>query len=543
MLDQNVTQCNTLIEGLLDDTDIEDALKDLSSGKSDGNIGIYSDHFLLGTKLLWKYLTLLFNSMLVHGFTPSQMLIGTIIPIIKNKRESSSNSDNFRGICLQSSLCKILDIIILKKEYKSLETSELQFGFKKGLSANVAASIVQETIDYYSNRGGRVYCLALDASKAFDRVAFSQLFKCLVKRKMNPILIRLLINMYTNQINRVRYNQSFSELFTVTNGVKQGGVLSPTLFSVYVNELLDNMQNSGYGCSIGDKFVGCVSYADDIIILCASLYGLKQMIKICESYALEYQIKFNGNKSKLMIFSRDKSIVQVEIKVFNEVVEIVESMNYLGFKMSSGIEDSYLGAIIKDFNVKFNIFMGDFQGIKSKLKCELFSTYCTSYYGSNLCDFHRLDSLEVQWRKALRRIWILPYRAHCNLLYNVCKLNSPKVLFLTRFMRYFLTNVASSNSVVKYIFQSATRENSRLGNNLRYILHKVNLNVRDMTINEWNYNDIYNLITDNWKNNFMEEDIRISEQILDLIEKRDSLEPWILNRGEIQNVIDMLATT
>ena len=325
--------------------------------------------------------------------------------------------------------------------------------------------------------------------------------------------------------------------------MKQGGVLSPTLFSVYVNELLDNMQNSGYGCSIGDKFVGCVSYADDIIILCASLYGLKQMIKICESYALEYQIKFNGNKSKLMIFSRDKSIVQVEIKVFNEVVEIVESMNYLGFKMSSGIEDSYLGAIIKDFNVKFNIFMGDFQGIKSKLKCELFSTYCTSYYGSNLCDFHRLDSLEVQWRKALRRIWILPYRAHCNLLYNVCKLNSPKVLFLTRFMRYFLTNVASSNSVVKYIFQSATRENSRLGNNLRYILHKVNLNVRDMTINEWNYNDIYNLITDNWKNNFMEEDIRISEQILDLIEKRDSLEPWILNRGEIQNVIDMLATT
>ena len=64
-----------------------------------------------------------------------------------------------------------------------------------------------------------------------------------------------------------------------------------------------------------------------------------------------------------------------------------------------------------------------------------------------------------------------------------------------------------------------------------------------MTINEWNYNDIYNLITDNWKNNFMEEDIRISEQILELIEKRDSLEPWILNRGEIQNVIDMLATT
>ena len=110
-------------------------------------------------------------------------------------------------------------------------------------------------------------------------------------------------------------------------------------------------------------------------------------------------------------------------------------------------------------------------------------------------------------------------------------------------MRYFLTNVASDNSVVKYIFQSATRENSRLGNNLRYILHKVNLNVRDRTIKEWNYKDIYNLITDNWKSNFKDDDIRISVHMLELIERRDSLEPWILSRGEIQNVIDMLATT
>ena len=98
-------------------------------------------------------------------------------PIIKNTRESISNSENFRGICLQSSLCKIMDLVILKKEQASLQTSELQFGFKKGLSANVAASIVKETVDYYLNRGGRVYCLALDASKAFDRVSFSKLFK------------------------------------------------------------------------------------------------------------------------------------------------------------------------------------------------------------------------------------------------------------------------------------------------------------------------------------------------------------------------------
>ena len=95
-------------------------------------------------------------------------------------------------------------------------------------------------------------------------------------------------------------------------------------------------------------------------------------------------------------------------------------------------------------------------------------------------------------------------------------------------MRYFLTNVESNNSIVKYIFQSAVRENSRLGNNLRYILHKVNFNVRDMIINEINYNEIYKSIIDNWKVSFSESDIRVSEHILELIGKRDSLEPWIL---------------
>ena len=112
----------------------------------------------------------------------------------------------------------------------------------------VAATIVKETVNHYLNRGGKVYCLSLDASKAFDRVSFSKLFNCLLSRDMNPLLIRFLLNMYIGQTNRVRYNTSLSEYFTVTNGVKQGGVLSPTLFSIYVNELLENLQMSEYGC-------------------------------------------------------------------------------------------------------------------------------------------------------------------------------------------------------------------------------------------------------------------------------------------------------
>ena len=83
-------------------------------------------------------------------------------------------------------------------------------------------------------------------------------------------------------------------------------MLSPILFSIYIDILIESLQTSGYGCRVGDVYnVGCVAYADDILILTASLFSLNKMIKICENYAVDYHVKFNGNKSKLIIFQKN----------------------------------------------------------------------------------------------------------------------------------------------------------------------------------------------------------------------------------------------
>ena len=90
----------------------------------------------------------------------------------------------------------------------------------------------------------KVYGLALDATKAFDRVEYSRLFALLIERGLNPLYVRLILEMYTNQRMCVRYNGSKSEWFCPTNGVKQGGVLSPTLFAVYIDGMLNNLKHA-----------------------------------------------------------------------------------------------------------------------------------------------------------------------------------------------------------------------------------------------------------------------------------------------------------
>ncbi len=94
---------------------------------------LYSDHLINGCDSLYVYLTMIFNAMLIHGISPESMLLGTMIPIPKNKRQSLCNSDNYRAIALSSIIGKILDWIILIKEEQSLSSSSLQFGFKGGI--------------------------------------------------------------------------------------------------------------------------------------------------------------------------------------------------------------------------------------------------------------------------------------------------------------------------------------------------------------------------------------------------------------------------
>ena len=160
-----------------------------------------------------------------------------------------------------------------------------------------------ETIAYYHENRSDCFLLLLNVLKAFDRVEYVKLFQTLLNRKICPTVLRLIMHMYVNQKILIRWYQLMSHTWAISNGVRQGGVLSPILYSVYVDNLIRILRDSKIGCMYNNEYMGIFAYADDISVLCLILSGIQKMLQICEEYAFNYKITFNATKSQLLYFS------------------------------------------------------------------------------------------------------------------------------------------------------------------------------------------------------------------------------------------------
>ena len=143
-----------------------------------------------------------------------------------------------------------------------------------------------------------MYVCMFDASKAFHKVNLLLLFNKLRLKGMCALLLRFIINMYIGQNIRVKWNDCISHVYAVSNGVKQGGVMSPLLFN-----LIEYLDRKGLGCHMGNHFSGCFIYAYDMLLVAPSADALNAMLKVCELYAGEHDITFHANKTKLMHFT------------------------------------------------------------------------------------------------------------------------------------------------------------------------------------------------------------------------------------------------
>ena len=458
--------------------DVVAAICELKKGKHNGSFEYYSDHFINGTNKLNVLLSHLVSSMLTHGHAPEELLLSTIIPITKDKRKSKNDSDNYRGIALSSILGKLIDVIIIKSQVHVLGTSDLQFAYKEGSSTTQCTFVAKEVINYYVTNMSDVYCIFLDASKAFDRVHFVKLFNLLIEKNVCPVIARFLAFLYTNQKCRSRWAGSMSDVFAVSNGVKQGGVLSPLLFNIYFDVLLQNLRDSNVGCYIGNTFTGALAYADDVLLLCPTIGALRKLLSVCETFSVKYNILFNATKSKLITFGNNRT--NIEIKMQGKLIPHVSSEIHLGNLIGS--EPDILERSVKqatyDMYSRLNLLLRKFSKADCDIRYKLYKLFCVSAYGCQLWDFEspKVCYFFTAWRKAVRRIYELSPRTHSYLIPNICCDKNIDVQIHQRFLRFICNSLNSDNKCVTLSCKLAlSGSQSPTCNSINYVCHKYSL--------------------------------------------------------------------
>ena len=462
--------------------DVERAIKKLNRGKHEGKYELYSDHLINGTAKLNEGLAGLFTAMLIHAYIPQGFRESVVFPIPKNKRKSLKDSDNYRGITLSSILGKVLDNILLNKFNDVLSSSDLQFGFKPKSSTTQCTFVLNETIQYYRSRGSGVFTMLLDASKAFDRVHYIKLFRLLLRKGCCPVIARFLAILYTDQQVSVTWNGTPSRTFEVNNGIKQGGVLSPVLFCVYMDELLLRLKQSGYGCHIGTMFMGAFGYADDVVILSPTRYGLRKMLSICSSYSKEYHVEFNPEKCKLLYFGDDN----LQINTVNwegQVIKVIDKAVHLGYTVGNNADVEVIENAVNELYARTNLLMSVFGHCYAHIRYKIFKTSAMALYGSVLWDMSGRSIVKflTAWRKCVRKVYDIPYRTHCKLLPLICGDLSPDLQIQARFVKFLKSATTSVNSTVQLcgkIVMNGSRSN--VSKNISLICNNAHVSREDI---------------------------------------------------------------
>ena len=321
--------------------------------------------------------------------------------------------------------------------------------------------------------------MLLDATKAFDRVHFIKMFNELLKKDLCPMICKFLAYQYAMQKCRVRWcSKSNYKQFSATNGVTEGGVLSPILFTIYMDVLLQRLKSSGVGCYIGHVFAGAFGYADDIILLAPTRSSMDIMISICEEFSEEFSILFNATKSRHLFFSKKNISTKVKFQMQGATIPTVENEKHLGNMIGKNGSNKSVKDSVSELYKNTNLLMSQFSKCNIDVKYKLFKSYCMSVYGSQRWDFSNriCETFYIAWRKCIRRLLGVPYNTHSNLLPLICNDIPVEIQLMCRFINFVRSCSKSQCMIVKICSKLAVKgSRSALSNSWSYVCKILNV--------------------------------------------------------------------
>ncbi len=255
------------------------------------------------------------------------------------------------------------------------------------------------------------------------------------------------------------------------------------------------------------------------------------MISICEGYAADNYVIFNGPKSQFLIFKgKGCQATDCQIVVNNERLHNITSGVHLGHCISTLNKKSLIDAAGAQFWKSFNIFSADFGHIYPFWQCRLFTQYCCSFYGTPLWNFVHYNNICTIWRKALRKMWHVSPMIHCNIITLLSESKPLELGLMQRFYKFGKTIFQKGSPLIQSIDNIAIyKPRSAFGMNYCEIRCK----------DDDDFNTAHVMIDQNWNDSLNYQMIQSVNVLKDMIDVRDSVkECAILNMDDVMYIIN-----
>ena len=295
-----------------------------------------------------------------------------------HKKGSKTDPSNYRGISLLSCFGKLfmtlLNNRLLEFAINNKIISPNQLVFLPGNRTSDAHLIIHNLIQSQCHNNKKyMYSCFIDFSKAFDTVPRDKLLQKLLNYDIKGKFFNTIKNIYRDDKACLKINNKITDSFDVNQGVKQGCILSPLLFNIFMSDLPKLLDEDLVTTYPNPKHPSCLIWADDIIMLSETEEGLNKLLKSLEKYCEKNDLVVNLDKTKCMIFNRTGKLIRKNF-YFNDLkLETVRSFKYLGLLLTpsgeirSALNDLRDRAMKAFFKLKNSMGSDFYRNIKTTL--------------------------------------------------------------------------------------------------------------------------------------------------------------------------------